>query len=77
MKKVLLFKNLLRAKRLSVSLLVAEGKTLPISLNKQNIRLVPPKQVSSYEGGVVPFEHPLKQEAFRGSIRKLLDVFRA
>ena len=48
----------------SVSLIVAEGKALPISLNKQDVSLVPPKQVSSYEGGAVPFEHPLQQKAF-------------
>jgi predicted ATP-grasp superfamily ATP-dependent carboligase len=49
----------------SVSLLSAGGKALAISLNKQNVKVAVPEAVSSYEGGTVPFDHPLKQEAFR------------
>jgi len=48
----------------SVSLLSARGKALAISLNKQNVKIALPETVSSYEGGTVPFDHPLKQEAF-------------
>ncbi len=36
-----------------------------LSLNKQNVCLAGPEAVSSYEGGAVPFEHWLKQEAFK------------
>ena len=49
----------------SVSLLCAGGKALAISLNKQNVKVAAPEAVSSYEGGTVPFDHPLKQEAFK------------
>ena len=49
----------------SVSVLCTGGKALAISLNKQNVKVAVPEAVSSYEGGTVPFDHPLKQEAFR------------
>jgi predicted ATP-grasp superfamily ATP-dependent carboligase len=48
----------------SVSLLAARGIELGISLNKQTIKLASPEAISRYEGGIVPFNHPLKQEAF-------------
>jgi predicted ATP-grasp superfamily ATP-dependent carboligase len=38
---------------------------LAISLNKQSVQLVTPEAASSYEGGAVPFDHPLKREAFK------------
>ena len=49
----------------SVSVLCTGGKALAISLNRQNVKVAVPEAVSSYEGGTVPFDHPLKQEAFR------------
>lgn len=48
----------------SVSLLSNGKKALALSLNKQNVTLAEPDGTSSYDGGVVPFEHPLKHEAF-------------
>ena len=48
----------------SVSLLATENKALAISLNKQNITMAGPEALSSYNGGCIPFDHPLKQEAF-------------
>lgn len=48
----------------SVSVLSTGKKALAISLNKQNVTLAGPDAVSSYNGGCVPFGHPLKQEAF-------------
>ncbi len=47
----------------SVSLISTGSKTLPISLNKQNVTLATVDAASSYNGGYVPFEHPLKSEA--------------
>ena len=49
----------------SVSVLCTGGKALAISLNKQNVKVAVPEAVSSYKGGAVPFDHPLKQEALR------------
>ena len=48
----------------SVSLLCGKDRALAISLNKQNVQLAPPDAASSYEGGLVPFYHPLKPETF-------------
>ncbi len=48
----------------SVSLLCAKGKAVAISLNHQTVKFGGPTEVSSYEGGAVPFDHPLKQKAF-------------
>jgi predicted ATP-grasp superfamily ATP-dependent carboligase len=51
----------------SVSVLCTGGKALAISLNKQNVKVAAPEAVSSYEGGIVPMNHPLGQEAYRMS----------
>jgi tyramine---L-glutamate ligase len=48
----------------SVSLLSTGKKAVALSLNKQNINIAEPEGTSSYEGGVVPFSHPLEGEAF-------------
>jgi tyramine---L-glutamate ligase len=48
----------------SISLLSTGKKAVALSLNKQNMNLAEPLGVSSYEGGVVPFSHPLMGEAF-------------
>jgi len=48
----------------SVSVLCTGTEALAISLNRQNIKVAVPEGVSSYEGGTVPFVHPLNQEAF-------------
>ena len=53
---------------------MAGGEALALSLNKQNINLAMPVQVSTYEGGVVPFEHPLKQKAFSAA-KKAVECF--
>jgi tyramine---L-glutamate ligase len=48
----------------SVSLLCVKGKALSLSLNQQTIKTGAPEAVSNYQGGSIPFDHPLKQEAF-------------
>ena len=48
----------------SVSLLAAKNKGLAISLNRQDTAMSGPEALSSYNGGCIPFNHPLKQEAF-------------
>jgi tyramine---L-glutamate ligase len=48
----------------SVSLICNGKKAMALSLNKQNIKLATPDATSRYEGGAVPFDHPLKQKAF-------------
>jgi len=49
----------------SVSLIVSNQGMRPISLNKQNLTISKPEGTSSYDGGLVPFENPLRQEAFK------------
>lgn len=51
----------------SVSLLCNGEKAVAFSLNKQNVTLAKPDDISRYDGGSVPFDHPLKQEAFRAA----------
>jgi len=48
----------------SVSLICAKSKALPLSLNQQIVKIGSPEDISSYEGGAVPFDHPFKEEAF-------------
>jgi predicted ATP-grasp superfamily ATP-dependent carboligase len=58
----------------SVSLLCSGNKSVPISLNKQNVTLSTPDKASCYVGGCVPFEHKMKQKAFN-TAQKVLSCF--
>ncbi|MCL5876241.1 MAG: ATP-grasp domain-containing protein [Candidatus Bathyarchaeota archaeon] len=58
----------------SVSLICNGKKAAAISLNKQQVSLAQPKGESSYLGGCVPLDHPLKQAAF-GLAEKVVDAF--
>jgi tyramine---L-glutamate ligase len=58
----------------SVSLLSTGMKAKALSLNKQNIILSSPEETSSYEGGIVPFEHWLKHDAFKAA-EKVTEAF--
>jgi len=49
---------------ISVSLISTGTEVLPISLNKQEVSLRTPEAISTYNGGLVPFDSPLKREAF-------------
>lgn len=60
----LIVQEFIEGEAASVSLLCAKGKAFAISLNQQTIKAGAPGEASSYEGGSVPFDHPLKQEAF-------------
>jgi len=53
----------IRGEPASVSVLSTGKKALGICLNKQNVKVSGPDQSSSYDGGMVPFEHPLKDAA--------------
>lgn len=48
----------------SVSLLCTKSKASAISLNQQTVKVGAPDEVSSYEGGVVPFDNPYTHDAF-------------
>jgi predicted ATP-grasp superfamily ATP-dependent carboligase len=47
---------------------------MALSLNRQSITLAEPNGTSSYDGGCVPFNHPLKQEAL-SMAKKVVDSF--
>jgi predicted ATP-grasp superfamily ATP-dependent carboligase len=53
----------------SVSLISTGGEALPVSLNKQNVSLGTPDSVSTYDGGIVPFDSPQKDAAFSAAKR--------
>ena len=48
----------------SVSLLSTGSDVLPVSLNGQDVALMPPAATSTYNGGQVPIDSLLKREAF-------------
>jgi len=48
----------------SVCLISTGSEALSISLNKQYVTIGAPEAISSYDGGLVPFDNPLKPEAF-------------
>ncbi len=62
--KQFIAQEFIRGEAVSVSLLCTGTEAVAISLNKQNVKLATPESASSYEGGAVPFNHPLKKEAF-------------
>jgi predicted ATP-grasp superfamily ATP-dependent carboligase len=64
----------IRGEAASVSLLSTGKKAKALSLNKQNVYLAGPEAISRYEGGGVPFEHWLKQEAFK-TAEKVTEAF--
>lgn len=58
----------------SISIISNGQKATSVSLNKQQITLSSPEAESSYEGGCVPMEHPLKQKAF-SLAERLVEAF--
>ncbi len=72
--KCFIAQEFIRGEAASVSLLSTGKKAKALSLNKQNIYLAGPEATSSYEGGEVPFEHWLKQEAFEIA-EKVIEAF--
>jgi tyramine---L-glutamate ligase len=58
----------------SVSLIGTYEAALPVSLNLQDITLAPPDGDSSYNGGLVPFAHPIQGETFTAA-KRLVESF--
>ena len=56
----------------SVTLISNGTNAVPISLNKQDVSLKPPKQPSTYNGGTTPIDNPHKNKAFE-SAKKLVE----
>ena len=51
----------------SVSLITTGTEALPVSLNLQDITVATPDEGSTYNGGLVPFEHSLRDKAFKAA----------
>jgi predicted ATP-grasp superfamily ATP-dependent carboligase len=56
--------ELIRGTAASVSLIATDIEALSVSLNRQDVSLMAPEAASTYNGGQVPFDNPLKREAF-------------
>ena len=61
--------NLVKGKAVSVNVISTGDKTLPVTLNRQFVKLEPPDKQSGYIGGCVPFDHKLKKKALNAAER--------
>jgi predicted ATP-grasp superfamily ATP-dependent carboligase len=59
--------NLVRGISVSASVMSTGEKAFPVTLNKQIVTLASPHEKSSYNGGVVPFDHVLREEALKAA----------
>ncbi|MCW4046722.1 MAG: ATP-grasp domain-containing protein [Candidatus Bathyarchaeota archaeon] len=73
--KHFLVQELVKGLAVSVCLIAASDEALPVSLNRQYVTLGAPDAVSSYDGGLVPLDSPLKRGAFVVA-EKVLESFR-
>ena len=62
--KQFMVQKLIEGAAASVTVLSTGIKVVPVSLNRQDVKLETPQASSSYSGGAVPFGHPLEAEAF-------------
>ncbi|MBN1245460.1 ATP-grasp domain-containing protein [Candidatus Bathyarchaeota archaeon] len=69
-----LVQELIEGAAASVSLLSTGSEAVPISLNRQDVTIETPEVCSSYSGGLVPFDNPLRAEAFEVAERLVNSV---
>ena len=62
--KEFLVEELIKGTAASVSLFSIDGKSIPASLNRQEVAIETPEIASSYMGGSVPLDNALQKEAF-------------
>jgi predicted ATP-grasp superfamily ATP-dependent carboligase len=67
--------ELIKGAAASVSLISSGSEALSISLNRQDVTIGAPDAISSYSGGLVPFDHPLRHSAFAVA-EKIVKSFR-
>ena len=68
--------ELIKGAAASVSLVSTGSDALSISLNRQDVTIGAPDAISSYNGGLVPFDHPLRPRAFAVA-EKIVKSFRS
>lgn len=73
--KRFLVQELIKGAAASVSLISTGNEALPISLNRQDVAIGAPDEISSYSGGLAPFDHPLLPRAFAAA-EKIVKSFR-
>jgi predicted ATP-grasp superfamily ATP-dependent carboligase len=73
--KRFLAQELIKGAAASVSLISTGSEALSISLNRQDVTIGAPDKISSYNGGLVPFDHPLRRRAFAVA-EKIVKSFR-
>jgi predicted ATP-grasp superfamily ATP-dependent carboligase len=73
--EVFLIQQLVPGEPVSVSVFSTGTQALPVSLNKQNISLKTPESFSSFDGGVVPFDNPMKRKVFSAA-KKIVESVR-
>jgi predicted ATP-grasp superfamily ATP-dependent carboligase len=66
-KKQFIVQKFIIGKAVSACVISTGNKASAISLNRQLITLAPPRDKSTYDGGVVPFNHQLRKEALRAA----------
>ncbi len=59
--------ELVQGVSVSASVISTGKKALPVTLNKQIVTLASPYEESSYNGGIVPFDHVLEKEALQAA----------
>ena len=72
--KHFLVQELIKGAAASVSLLSTGSEAVPITFNSQDVMIGTPKACSRYSGGVVPFDNPLRAEAFEVAKRIVKSV---
>jgi predicted ATP-grasp superfamily ATP-dependent carboligase len=73
--KRFLAQELIKGAAASVSLVSTGSEALSISLNRQDVTIGVPDAISRYNGGLVPFDHPLRRRAFAVA-EKIVKSFR-
>jgi hypothetical protein len=59
----------------SVSLISTGEKAFPLTLNEQIVTLSPPNSDSAYTGGIVPFHHPMLEDALE-TAQRTVELFK-
>ena len=72
--KEFLVEELINGAAASVSLFCIDGKSVPASLNRQEVAIETPEVTSSYMGGSVPFDSLLQNEAF-DKAKRIIELF--
>jgi predicted ATP-grasp superfamily ATP-dependent carboligase len=70
----ILVQKLIKGVSASVSLISTGSEAVPVSLNKQDVKLAAPDSVSSYNGGMVPLDNHLSAEAF-ATAKRVVESF--